>query len=62
MYVSDIHLTFESLSLPQRVSLNDHLEKRGENPGEFKYPRGLAVDSSGVVYVCDENSNRVQAF
>lgn len=27
--------------------------KKGEGPGEFKGLRGLAVDSTGVVYVCD---------
>ena len=32
--------------------------RRGEEPGEFWNPRGLAVDSSGILYVC--GSNRVQ--
>ena len=31
-------------------------------PGAFWFPRGLAVDSSGVVYVCDQNNKRVQIF
>ncbi len=31
----------------------------GVGPGEFKYPRGLAVDVSGVVYVCDHDNNRI---
>ncbi len=34
----------------------------GEGPGEFRYPRGLAVDVSGVVYVCDGDNNRIQLF
>ncbi len=33
----------------------------GDGPGEFKEPAGLALDSSGVVYVCD-SSNRIQLF
>ena len=34
----------------------------GEGPGQFVYPYGLAVDSSGVVYVCDGSNNRIQLF
>ena len=26
---------------------------RGEGPGQFKEPCGIAVDNSGVAYVCD---------
>ena len=35
---------------------------RGSESGEFDHPRGVAVDSSGVVYVCDRDNNRVQVF
>jgi DNA-binding beta-propeller fold protein YncE len=31
-------------------------------PGEFECPSGLAVDSSGVVCVCDRVNNRVHVF
>ena len=34
----------------------------GEGQGEFNCPYGLAVDDSGVVYVCDMLNNRVQVF
>ena len=34
----------------------------GEGPGQFKRPCGIAVDNSGVVYVCDINNHRVQLF
>ena len=34
----------------------------GNGPGQFDYPRGLAVDGSGVVYVCDGWNHRVQLF
>jgi tripartite motif-containing protein 2/3/tripartite motif-containing protein 71 len=27
--------------------------RKGKRAGEFSYPHGLAVDNSGVVYVCD---------
>ena len=33
--------------------------RRGEGPGEFYFPRGLAVDNNGV---CDRDNNRVQVF
>ena len=33
----------------------------GEGPGQFSVPSGIAVDNSGVVYVCDE-TNRIQLF
>ena len=36
--------------------------RKGAGPGEFNFPRGLAVDNSGVVYVCDHNNSRIQAF
>ena len=30
--------------------------------GQFQSPRGLAVDSSGNVYVADSNNHRIQKF
>ena len=36
--------------------------RKGVGPGEFKFPRGLAVDNNGVVDVCDSDNNRVQVF
>ena len=33
-----------------------------EGPGSFNYPYGLAVDNSGVVYVCDTRNNRIKLF
>jgi len=34
----------------------------GTGDGEFDYPYGIAVDSSGDVYVVDQNNDRVQKF
>lgn len=34
----------------------------GEGPGEFRFPSGLAVDSSGLLYVVDSENHRVQVF
>ena len=36
--------------------------RQGSGPGQFDDPYGLAVDNSGVVYVCDYGNKRVQIF
>ena len=36
--------------------------EEGTEPGKFRFPSGLAVDSSGFVYVCDYGNNCVQVF
>ena len=35
---------------------------KGAGPGQFHWPCGLAVDSNGVVYVCDSTNKNVQVF
>jgi DNA-binding beta-propeller fold protein YncE len=61
VYVSDI--------INRRVSVFTSVGKfvtsfgrEGKGAGEFSCPHGLAVDNSGVVYVCDIFNNRVQVF
>ena len=34
----------------------------GTGDGQFNRPRGVAIDSSGNVYVVDEQNHRVQKF
>ena len=36
--------------------------KRGNQDGQFTHPRGLLIDSSNNLLVCDEENNRVQQF
>ena len=36
--------------------------KRGRKEGEFDSPSGLAVDSDGILYVCDTDNKRLQLF
>ena len=35
---------------------------KGQEPGEFHTPHGLAMDSRGRLYVADTQNNRVQQF
>lgn len=35
---------------------------KGDAPGEFNLPHGIAVDARGRVYVCDRSNSRVQVF
>jgi tripartite motif-containing protein 71 len=34
----------------------------GEGESEFKIPEGIAIDSSGNVYVADTHNSRIQKF
>jgi len=35
---------------------------KGNKPGQFKYPAGIAIDEQGLVYVADTGNNRIQVF
>jgi tripartite motif-containing protein 71 len=35
---------------------------QGTGDGEFLWPRGLAIDGDGNVYVADPADNRIQVF
>jgi len=34
----------------------------GTGDGQFQSPQGIAIDSSGNIYVADKNNNRIQKF
>jgi DNA-binding beta-propeller fold protein YncE len=36
--------------------------KKGTGPGEFDVPHGLAMDSTGRLFVADRSNNRIQVF
>jgi DNA-binding beta-propeller fold protein YncE len=35
---------------------------QGNGPGQFNYPRGIAVDSDDDIYVADGDNHRIQKF
>ncbi len=35
---------------------------KGDGPGQFNLPHGIALDSRGRVYVCDRTNSRIQVF
>ena len=35
---------------------------KGAADGQFKHPEGIAIDSSGNIYVVDKDNNRVEKF
>ena len=35
---------------------------KGDSEGEFNGPAGIAVDSAGLVYVCDQRNHRIQKY
>jgi streptogramin lyase len=39
-----------------------YLGEGGDGPGQFRMPSGVAVDSSGLVYIVDSGRNNVQVF
>ena len=53
---------WEGAPLPSDGQLVTSFGRKGEGPGEFNHPRGLAVDNNGVVYVCDLRNHHVQVF
>jgi sugar lactone lactonase YvrE len=40
----------------------DWFGQAGSQEGRLNFPKGLAVDSSGLIYVVDSNNCRVQVF
>lgn len=44
------------------LSFSHTIGKRGQEPGQFEHPCGLAVDSQDRLYVCDTGNLRIQRF
>jgi sugar lactone lactonase YvrE len=48
-------------SLPE-VTVNMFEGGKGTEPGQFDWPRGIAVDASGNILVADTNNGRIEKF
>ena len=44
------------------LSYSRFFGRKGSRPGELNFPRGLAIDSDGMVYIADRDNNQVQKF
>ena len=36
--------------------------QKGDGPAQFNWPRGIALDKSGTLYICDFFNSRIQVF
>ena len=65
---SDNHLVITSYNLTNVMvyTLEDELVHEfggyGSDPGRFDGPLGICIDADGLVYVVEENNNRLQVF
>ena len=56
-------VTLSSLAVqaePTKLRVVEVFGERGGKAGQFQYPTGLAVDSTGVVFVADAHNHRIQ--
>ena len=60
VYISESDMHYISVFTSKTGFFATTFGKRGNKQGEFEYSLGLAVDDAGVVYVCDNENDRVQ--
>jgi DNA-binding beta-propeller fold protein YncE len=61
-YISDGYGNSRVVHLAANGSYIGEWGSHGEEPGEFRLPHSIAVDSQGLVYVADRSNGRVQVF
>lgn len=65
IFVADGHSAAGNNRIVKYNSAGEYLMewgKTGSNPGEFRTPHSLAMDSNGLLYVGDRSNRRVQVF
>ena len=61
VYVSEVFRRCISV-FTSRCQFVTSFGSEGKIPGKFQFPRGLAINGNGVVYVCDFDNYRLQLF
>lgn len=61
-YVSDGYLNTRVVKFSAKGEYEFEWGAKGNQPGEFHLPHGIALDSTGKVYVCDRSNARLQIF
>ncbi|MBK7600259.1 MAG: 6-bladed beta-propeller [Acidobacteria bacterium] len=61
-YVSDGYRNTRVVKFSAKGKFQYEWGKKGNGPGEFNLPHGIATDNQGRVYVCDRSNARVQIF
>jgi len=60
--ISFVLMVFSSMTFSEEVYEYEQMWPVLEQPWYFNDPRGIAIDSSGYVYVADKDNHRIQKF
>lgn len=61
-YVSDGYKNTRVLKFSAKGEFEFEWGVKGDGPGQFNLPHGIALDATGRVYVCDRSNSRIQIF
>ena len=62
VYVSDGYVNTRVAKFSATGEFQFQWGTKGDGPGEFDLPHGIALDREGLVYVADRSNSRVQVF
>ena len=62
IFISDGYRNTRVMKLSPNGAFVSQWGSKGNGPGEFNVPHGLALDSVGRIYVADRENDRVQVF
>ena len=61
IYVCDTY-NYRIKILNEDLTYHSNFGSEGSDPGQFKYPFGITINSSGKVIIADRSNNRIQVF